>query len=67
MNEEDREDLAQLYAGGTIGNLGIIGAIWVQLSVWDLLWFGLALYTAFRMLAGVKEEDAELTQEPAAV
>jgi hypothetical protein len=68
MSDDERQGLARQYAGSIVGDLGILGAIRVQFSPWDLLWFGLALATAFRMLARREdEEEADLPDDDRAV
>lgn len=52
MPEEDRRVAATMAARGYINSLGLVGGIKAQLTAWDLLWFGLAIATAFRMMRG---------------
>jgi hypothetical protein len=51
MDDDERRafarGIAKAYMGGSLVN-----AIRVQLSGWDLLWFGLAVVTAFQMMNG---------------
>lgn len=50
MTDEERREIAQQLAEGYISQLGIVDAIRSQLGLWDLIWFTLALVTAFQMV-----------------
>lgn len=54
MSGDERREVARGLAEGYISQMGIANALRVQLGPWDLLWFGLAIVTAFRMMAGQK-------------
>jgi hypothetical protein len=59
MTDEEKRLVAGASAEAFVGGLGMVGAVLVQLGPWDLLWFGLALATAYRMMAQhPAEEDA---------
>jgi hypothetical protein len=58
MPEDDRRVTARAMAQGYISRLGFVGGVKAQLSPWDLLWFGLAIATAHRMMRGRAEESA---------
>jgi len=58
LNEEEKQELAQAQAGNLIAQLGVVGGVLVQVGPWDLLWFGLAVVTAFQMVAGREVEEA---------
>jgi hypothetical protein len=48
----ERERIAVQYARLVLGNVGLLEQLQMQLSPWDLLWFGLAVTTAWRLLRG---------------
>ena len=48
----ERERIAVQYANLVLGNVGLMEQLQMQLSAWDLLWFGLAITTAWRILRG---------------
>lgn len=54
----ERDAMATAYAGAVMMALGPVGMLSAQMSVFDLLWFFLAISTAWRMLRGPKEEAA---------
>lgn len=61
-SEEQRRIAAQ-YAEALLANVGVLERLRSQLSPWDLLWFGLAVTTAWRFMRGgsaeaVPEADA---------
>jgi hypothetical protein len=58
MSEGERRALARSEAGRLIGQLGWVEGILIQLGPWDLLWFGLAVVTAFQMVGGVRVEES---------
>ncbi len=51
MTPEERQESARKVASGYVNQLGILGGIRMQLGPWDLLWFGLAMVTAYQMVA----------------
>jgi hypothetical protein len=63
MSEPERRAVAEAEARRIIGDLGVVDAIRVQMSAWDLIWFALALGTAFQMVAGATFRDAEEVAE----
>lgn len=44
--------VASAYARAVLGEVGALDRLRLQFGPWDLLWFGLAIVTAFRMLRG---------------
>jgi hypothetical protein len=58
MTDAERRDLASTAAADIVGGMSISEAIRVQLGPADLLWFGLALATAYGMVASRKPEPA---------
>jgi hypothetical protein len=55
---EQRMQMAQAFAEAVIGEVGLVERVQSQLSLFDLLWFGLALTTAWRMLVGREKKAA---------
>ncbi|QDG52352.1 hypothetical protein FIV42_16875 [Persicimonas caeni] len=55
MSQAEKEAAAKAYAGAVIGELPLTERM--GFSGWDLLWFGLALYTAFRICATGSNEE----------
>lgn len=53
---EHRTEMAQAFADAVVGEVGLFERVQSQLSLFDLLWFGLALTTAWRMLIGREEK-----------
>lgn len=58
MSPEERQDLADRVAGDYVRQVGLVGGIRDQLSLFDALWIFLALGTAFRMLDAPAREPA---------
>jgi hypothetical protein len=54
----ERERMADQYAGMILSSIGTTGMLRAQLTAWDLLWFFLALTTAWRMLSGAEPAPA---------
>jgi hypothetical protein len=52
LGEPERDRIATAYAEVIMGRMGFFGLLKSQSGPWDLLWFGLAIITAWRMLAG---------------
>jgi hypothetical protein len=52
MSAEGKAQLADAYARTIMASIGTTGMLRAQLGPWDLLWFLLALTTAWRMLSG---------------
>jgi hypothetical protein len=48
----DSSAIAAAYADAILVRLGTLDRLRMQFGLWDLLWFGLAVVTAFRMLRG---------------
>lgn len=46
----DSAAIAAAYAGAILGQVGTLDRLRWQFGPWDLLWFGLAVVTAFRLL-----------------
>jgi hypothetical protein len=61
MTPEQKEIAARTQVRATLDSMGLVGGIRSQLGLWDLLWFGLALATAHRMLGA----PGQATQRPA--
>ncbi len=55
----ERERIAAQYARLVLGSVGLHQQLQMQLSAWDLLWLGLAVTTAWRMLRGRAHADTE--------
>ncbi len=60
---EEQGRIAAQYAAALLANVGVLERLRSQLSPWDLLWFGLAVSTAWRFMRGggadpVAEADA---------
>jgi len=49
---EESVSVASAYAHAVLGEVGALARLRMQFGPWDLLWFGLAVVTAFRMLRG---------------
>lgn len=56
MSQEEKHEIAVATSRGVLQNMGIIGGIKAQLSLFDLLWVFLAVGTAFQMMGPGKEE-----------
>jgi hypothetical protein len=54
MTPEQRTAAATSTAKASLARLGVVGAITSQLGLYDLLWFGLAIATAFGFLVKPK-------------
>ena len=48
----DSSAIAAAYADAILVRLGTLDRLRMQFGLWDLLWFGLAVVTAFRILRG---------------
>lgn len=57
LPEQERQQVAEGVARAYIRQMGLVNGVLVQLGPWDLLWFGLALATAYRLMAGRKEAE----------
>lgn len=55
MSEAERESVATRYARAVVSDLGFVDRIRATLSAWDLLWFFLAVGTAWKLTAGSAE------------
>jgi Trk-type K+ transport system membrane component len=53
MTDEEKHEAATGMARGMMQQMGVVGGITAQLSLFDLLWVLLAVGTAYRMLAPV--------------
>ncbi len=58
MGDEERAAMASGFAEAAVGSMGLIDRIMSQMSGWDLLWFFLALSTAFGMMKAHEPERA---------
>ena len=57
LPEEDRERVANQFAEVALFEAGLLGRIWAQLSLFDLLWAFLAVSTAWGMMKGQQEPE----------
>jgi hypothetical protein len=55
---DERERIAADYASVLVGGVGFMELFRSQMSGWDLLWFGLAVTTAWKIMSGKREEAA---------
>jgi hypothetical protein len=58
LDQDEKHQLALASSNAIMNNLGFIGGVRAQLSAFDLLWLFLAVGTAYRIMAPVKEEAA---------
>ena len=58
MTDEERATVASGFAESAIGSMGLSDRIMNQMSGWDLLWFFLAVSTAFGMMKAQEPEGA---------
>jgi hypothetical protein len=58
MTPAQKHEIAVASSQTVIHNMGMVGGIRAQLSGFDLLWLFLAVVTAFRMMAPVRQQDA---------
>jgi short subunit fatty acids transporter len=58
MSEDERHGVARWYAESAIGSMGLSDRIMSQMSGWDLLWFFLAISTAYGMMKPSEPEGA---------
>ncbi len=63
MNAGDREAVAKIAARNSLRQMGLMNGVMAQFTGWDLLWFGLAIATAYRMLTQAKVEEAVVESE----
>ncbi|MEN8376052.1 MAG: hypothetical protein ABFS34_11440 [Gemmatimonadota bacterium] len=56
LSDEERAAVASEFARQAIGSLGLVERIQAQMSGWDLLWFFLAVSTAFGMMKASEPE-----------
>ncbi len=64
MDEDERDSVATRFAQLFIGELGFMDRMQVTMSGWDLLWFFLAIATAWRLASGsAARETAEAAKE----
>lgn len=62
MTPAARHDIAVTVARNLMRNMGIVGGIKAQLSLFDLIWLFLAVGTAFRLMAPAKATPALATE-----
>jgi len=60
----DTAEIAAAYAGAILGRVGAIDRLRWQFGPWDLLWFGLAVVTAFRILRGAPSQPETAAPAP---
>jgi hypothetical protein len=58
MDDQERQAVARWYAESAIGSMGFVDRIRAQMSGWDLLWFFLAVSTAYGMMKPSEPEGA---------
>lgn len=56
LSNEQKHELALAGSKAVMQNMGMVGGIRAQLSAFDLLWLFLAVGSAFRLMAPLKEE-----------
>ena len=56
---EGRTQLAASYARALLSGTDFMSLFSAQTSLWDLLWFGLAISTAWKIMAGRPEPEPE--------
>jgi len=54
----ESSSVAMAFARAVLGEVGALDRLRLQFGPWDLLWFGLAVVTAFRILRGTAAEPA---------
>ncbi len=63
LQPEERGRLAANYASYLLSGFDFTTLLFMQLSLWDVLWFGLAIVTAWKIMA--HERESEATPAPA--
>jgi hypothetical protein len=58
VDTQERDRIAADYASYLLSGIDFGTRFSLQLSLWDLLWFGLAITTAWKIMAGKAEEEA---------
>jgi hypothetical protein len=61
----ERDSMAVAFASAVVGGAGPFDLLQAQLSAWDLLWFFLAITTAWRLLSVRRESAPEPVQATA--
>ncbi len=56
---EDRDSIAEGYASYLLSGIDFMTLLQMQMSLWDLLWFGLAISTAWKIMAREGSAAAE--------
>jgi hypothetical protein len=54
---DERDRIAANYASYLLSGTDFATLLRLQISLWDLLWFGLAITTAWKIMAGKAEEE----------
>jgi hypothetical protein len=62
MSADERQAIARDLAAAALGRVGLVDGVLGQVTVFDLLWMFLALGTAYRMMAPVREEEVAEVQ-----
>lgn len=62
LQPEERGRLAANYASYLLSGFDFTTLLFMQMSLWDVLWFGLAIVTAWKIMAHQREVEA--TPEP---
>ncbi len=63
LQPEERSRIAADYASYLLSGFDFTTLLAMQMSLWDLLWFGLAIATAWKIMA--RERQSEATAAPA--
>ena len=63
MDEDEMDSVATHFAQLFIGELGFMDRMQATMSGWDLLWFFLALGTAWRLASGSAAREAAQEEE----
>lgn len=58
VDQDERDRIAADYASYLLSGTDFGTLFSLQISLWDLLWFGLAITTAWKIMAGKAEEEA---------
>ncbi|MGD8699551.1 MAG: hypothetical protein PVJ43_09695 [Gemmatimonadales bacterium] len=59
VGSEGRAELAAQYASFLLSGTDFMTLLGAQMSLWDLLWFGLAISTAWRIMSGKQRQGMQ--------
>jgi hypothetical protein len=62
VGPEQRSEIASQYASYLMANIDFLTLLSAQMSLWDLLWFGLAITTAWKIMAGREPTGDQLEE-----